>query len=198
MRNTRRSVFSGAIVIGLLVMAVLLGYITDHLLTNLEKEIYPTDFSESITECAGQYDLDVYIVYGLIKELSDFSSNHVSADGRIGLMQLSEDTFLWLTTDKLQENLDVGLLYEPKTNIRYGCYYLLYLTTRYESWDAVYAAYLCGTEMVDEWYAQWKNSATADFKFEIQDPNILKKVNKIQRSVEKYKKLYDLKGDVTS
>lgn len=195
MRNTRRSVFSGAVVICLLALAVLLGYITDRMLTNLEKEIYPTYFSEQVTACAEQYDLDVHIIYALIKELSDFSSNHVSDDGRIGLMQLSEETFLWLTAERLQENLDAGLLYEPKTNIRYGCYYLLYLTTRYESWDAVYAAYLCGTDTVDAWY---QDSATKDLDFEIQDQNILKKVNKIQRTVDKYKKLYDSKGDVTS
>ncbi len=198
MRNPRRSAFSGAVVICLLAVAVLLGYTTDHMLTRLEKEIYPTDFSEQVMACAEQYDLDAHIIYAMIKELSDFSSNHISDDGRIGLMQLSEETFLWLTNEKLQEELDAGLLYEPKTNIRYGCYYVLYLTTRYELWDAVYAAYLCGTETVDAWYAQWKNNATPSGEFEIQDAEILKKVQEIQRTVDKYQKLYHVKGDVTS
>ena len=182
--------FSSGIVVILLVMAVLLGYATDLLWTNVDKYFYPTDFSEQITAYAEQYDLDPYIIYAMIKELSNFSSNHVSDNGQIGLMQLSEDTFLWLTSSKLGENLDPGLLYDPTTNIRYGCYYLLYLTTRYESWDAVFAAYLCGEETVDQWYATWLQNTDRLTNFEIKDEIIQKKVSKIQRNIDKYKKLY--------
>lgn len=182
----------------LLAIALLLGYLTDWALVQLEKKIYPTEFSESITAYAEQYDLDPHIVYALIKELSNFSSNHVSEDGRIGLMQLSEPIFLWLTEEHLHEGLDAGLLYEPKTNLRYGCYYLLYLTTRYESWDAVIAAYLCGTDTVDTWYAQWKENSDTLPEFEIPAPDIQEKTDKIQRTVDKYKKLYNVKGEETS
>jgi soluble lytic murein transglycosylase len=114
-------------------------------------------------------------------------------------MQLSADTFRELTEKHLNEGLDSGLLYEPSTNIRYGCYYLLYLTTRFDSWDATYAAYLCGEETVDIWYGEWKQSAsTESTEFDIPDEKIRKTVDKIQRTVEKYKKLYYEKGDVKS
>jgi len=111
----RRSVFSGSIVILLLGIAFVLGYLTDQGLTVLEKHLYPVEFSEIVNSCAEMYDLDEAVIYALIKETSSFSSNHVSEDGKIGLMQLSKETFLWLTEEKLGENLDPGLLYEPQT-----------------------------------------------------------------------------------
>ena len=199
MRAARRSIFSGGIVACLLVLAVLLGYLTDLLWSRWDRYRYPTEFSEDVVACAERYDLDEHMIYALIKVLSNFSSNHISEDGRIGLMQLSEETFLWLTDEHLHENLDSGLLYEPSTNIRYGCYYLLYLTTRYDSWDAVFAAYLCGVETVDVWYTEWQlawDVSTSDFV--LPDAEVRKKVAKIQRIVEKYKELYFEKGDVQS
>lgn len=183
----------------LLVAAVLLGYLTDIALTEFDRFLYPTDFSELVEEYAAQYDLEPCIVYALIKELSNFSSNRVSPDGKIGLMQLSEETFLWLTQDHLGENLNVGLLYDPATNIKYGCYYLLYLTTRYESWDAVYAAYLYGPETVDIRYGEWlAEPAQTRGEFRISSEEIQKEINKIQRAVDKYQKLYHKKGDAVS
>jgi soluble lytic murein transglycosylase len=199
MRSARRSVFASGIAILLLAASILLGYVTDLMWIRWERYCYPTDFSEDVAFCAEQYDLDEAVIYAMIKVLSDFESNRVSDDGRIGLMQLSADTFRELTEKHLNEGLDSGLLYEPSTNIRYGCYYLLYLTTRFDSWDATYAAYLCGEETVDIWYGEWKQSAsTESTEFDIPDEKIRKTVDKIQRTVEKYKKLYYEKGDVKS
>ena len=199
MRSARRSVFTSGIVILLLVLSILLGYATDLLWSRAERYVYPIKFAEDVTFCAEQYDLDEAVIFAMIKVLSDFTSNHVSEDGRIGLMQLSEDTFRRLTDEHLDEHLDSGLLYEPSTNIRYGCYYLLYLTTRYTSWDAIWAAYLCDEETVDTWYAEWQMVADDDTaQFEIPDKEIREKSNKIQRTVEKYKQLYHKKGDEQS
>lgn len=199
MRGMRRSAFSGGVVALLLLCAVLLGYATDMVLTRIEHYYYPMTFSETVTACADEYDLDPHTVYAMIKVLSNFTSNRVSEDGKIGLMQLSEETFLWLTNEKLKENLDAGLLYEPSTNIRYGCYYLLYLTTRYDTWEAVFAAYLCGVDVVDPWYEEWRFlSEDGISEFTIPNADVRKDVNKIQRIVDKYQELYKQKGDQTS
>jgi len=196
----RRSVFSGSIVILLLGIAFVLGYLTDQGLTVLEKHLYPVEFSEIVNSCAEMYDLDEAVIYALIKETSSFSSNHVSEDGKIGLMQLSKETFLWLTEEKLGENLDPGLLYEPQTNVRYGSYYLLTLTSRYEDWETVFAAYLYGSEKVDAWIAEWKTGqkTETDTEFMIPDAQVRQEVQKIQRTIEKYHELYKQKGETTS
>lgn len=196
----RRSVFSGGVVILLLGVAFVLGYLTDKGLTVVEKHLYPTEFSEIVGQCADQYDLDEAVIYALIKETSNFSSNRVSEDGKIGLMQLSEETFLWLTQEKLGEDLDAGLLYEPQTNVRYGCYYLLTLTARYEDWETVFAAYLCGSETVDAWIAEWEAARDPEdtAEFVIPDAKTRRDVKEIQRTIDKYHKLYKQKGETTS
>lgn len=199
MRSAKRTAFSSGIVILLLAASVVLGYLTDLLWTRWERQYYPVDFSNEVLSCAEQYDLDPFVIYALIKELSNFRSNYVSEDNRIGLMQLSEETFEQLTEDFLGENLNSGLLYEPATNIRYGSYYLLYLTTCYESQEAILAAYLCGREKVDNWYLAWEADAESETTdFVIPDKKTQDKVLKIQRTIDKYKKLYDEKGDVLS
>ena len=199
MRSVKRSAYASVTVILLLAVAVLLGYVSDLFWTRWERYRYPMAFSEDVAACAEQYDLEEAVIYAMIKELSNFASNQVSDDGRIGLMQLSEETFRYLTDEHLCEHLDSGLLYEPTTNIRYGCYYLLYLTTRYESWDAIFAAYLCGMENVDIWYGEWQTTSDTDrSEFVIPNTEVQRKVDKIQRTVEKYKELYDEKGDVKS
>lgn len=191
MRSAKRSAFTSLIVIVLLTLAIALGYFTDMLWMRWERSCFPTLFSDDVISCAEQYDLDADMIYAVIKVTSNFASNHISEDGRIGLMQLSEETFRWLSDEHLRENLDSGLLYEPSTNIRYGCYYLLYLTTCYESWDAVLAAYLVDQYTVDPWYWEWQADSEAEFI--IPDSEIQKKVTKIQQTVDKYKKLYDKK-----
>ena len=194
MRSVKRSAYASVTVILLLAVAVLLGYVSDLLWTRWERYRYPMAFSEDVAACAEQYDLEEAVIYAMIKELSNFSSNRISDDGRIGLMQLSEETFMWLTTEQLGENLDPGLLYDPTTNIRYGCYYLLYLTTRYDSWETVFAAYLSDPSLVDKWLMD----APTEQEFVIPNEEISQKASKIQRSVDKYKKLYQQKGDVVS
>ena len=199
MRPAKRSVFASGVVALLLVLAALLGYVTDLVWIRWERYRYPQKYAENVKSCAEQYELDEAVIYAMIKVLSNFASNRVSEDGRIGLMQLSEETFRQISDEHLKEHLDSGLLYEPSTNIRYGCYYLLYLTTRYESWDAVFAAYLCGAEAVDAWYAEWQDNAEqANTPFVIQDEDARKSVEKIQRTVDKYKELYNQKGEVQS
>ena len=74
-------------------------------------------------------------------------------------MQLLPDTFKWLTDDVLFEHMEVGMLYDPETNIRYGTYYLSFLYDRYGSWDLVLAAYNGGPGNVDKWL---ENSDYAD------------------------------------
>ena len=55
---------------------------------------------------------------------SGFDSGAVSSAGAVGLMQLMPATFEWLTDGMLFEHLEPGMLYDPETNVRYGCFYL--------------------------------------------------------------------------
>jgi soluble lytic murein transglycosylase len=66
-------------------------------------------------------------------------------------MQLMPSTFRWITDDVLRERLDDGMIYDPETNVRYGCFYLRRLYDRYGDWSAALAAYNAGPGRVDAW-----------------------------------------------
>ena len=66
-------------------------------------------------------------------------------------MQLMPSTFRWITDDVLRERLDDGMIYDPETNVRYGCLYLRRLYDRYGEWSAALAAYNAGPGRVDAW-----------------------------------------------
>ena len=130
------------------------------------------------------------LIYAVILTGSDFRSNHVSEDGRIGLMQLSESTFARLTKIT-KENLDHGILYDPETNIRYGTYWLSYLYTQYGRWHTVLAVHVSDDEdLVRLWlesglYTDDKGNLT-----EIPVETVAETVEAIEEAREQYHELY--------
>ena len=73
-------------------------------------------------------------------------------------MQMMPATFEWLTNDILRDGHNVGMLYDPETNIKYGTYYLSRLYGRFGNWDTALAAYNGGEGNVSEWLKEKKYS----------------------------------------
>ena len=195
MRNNQRSKKSipyAKIVIILLVISVGFGFLFDMGCSFVEKKTHPLKYTEYVEKYAEQYKVPKTLIYAIIKTESDFQSNAVSRVGAVGLMQMMPSTFKDITENFLYENLDVGMLYDPETNIRYGVFYLSWLKTFYDNWDCVIAAYNGGLGNVDKWLKDKdisEDGKTLNIKnipFE-ETRNYVKKVNK---SEEKYIKLY--------
>ena len=118
---------------------------------NVEKEIYPRHYTEYVSQYAKLYGVPESLVYAVIRTESNFDAHAVSSAGAVGLMQITPDTFEWLTLYQLREGLKPEMCYDAKTNIRYGVYYLSYLYERYGSWLEACAAYNAGPGRVDQW-----------------------------------------------
>ena len=195
MRNNQRSKKSipyAKIVIILLVISVGFGFLFDMGCSFVEKKTHPLKYTEYVEKYAEQYKVPKTLIYAIIKTESDFQSNAVSRVGAVGLMQMMPSTFKDITENFLYENLDVGMLYDPETNIRYGVFYLSWLKTFYDNWDCVIAAYNGGLGNVDKWLKDkdisedGKTLIVKNIPFE-ETRNYVKKVNKAE---EKYTKLY--------
>ena len=195
MRNNQRSKKSipyAKIVIILLVISVGFGFLFDMGCTFIEKKTHPLKYTDYVERYAEQYKVPKSLVYAIIKTESDFKSNAVSSAGAVGLMQLMPSTFKDITDNFLYENLDVGMLYDPETNIRYGVFYLSWLKTFYDNWDCVLAAYNGGLGNVNSWlkdkeYSEdGKTLTVKNIPFK-ETRNYVKKVNKAE---EKYNELY--------
>ena len=91
------------------------------------------------------------LVLAVIETESDFKRLAVSEAGARGLMQLMPDTFRYLTDERLAEHLEDEMVFDARTNVRYGTCYLAYLFHRFGSWRVALAAYNAGEGRVAAW-----------------------------------------------
>lgn len=124
--------------------------IYDRIWDKLDRAANPREYAEYVEKYALAYGVPENVVYSVIKVESDFVSSAVSEAGAVGLMQITPDTFDWISF-LLKENYDKGMLYDPETNIKYGTYLLSYLHGQFGTWETVYAAYNAGMARVKTW-----------------------------------------------
>ena len=103
----------------------------------VEQRLYPRKYNDLVEQYAAEYDLDPLLVYSFIRTESGFDPGATSSVDARGLMQMTEETFLWL-------------LYDPDVSIRFGCYYLHLCLVRYNGdISTAAAAYHSGWGTVD-------------------------------------------------
>ena len=115
-------------------------------------KIYPLEYKEEIKLASEEYSLDKYFVCAVICAESRFDAGAVSRSGAVGLMQLMPDTAEWAAKKMGLKNYDEKMLYDPKTNISIGCWYLKYLNGLFDGdGRKIIAAYNAGPAKVQEW-----------------------------------------------
>lgn len=118
-----------------------------------ERAQHPLIYADYITYYASYFDLDPALICAVILSESSFDPTAESRLGARGLMQLMPDTAEWIA-HKLDEDDTYAFdnLYDPEVNIRYGAWYLSYLSRRFDK-DAtkIVCAYHAGQGNVDAW-----------------------------------------------
>ena len=153
----KNAIVRSVVIISILVLSVLCGLLFQLIWDHVDRVNYPREYSDYVDIYSYEYGVPEHVVYSVIKVESDFESGAVSEDGAVGLMQIMPDTFIWLTTEN-GEHLNSATLYDPKTNIKYGTYYLSKLYLQFGSWDEVFAAYNAGPDKVEEWLSDERYS----------------------------------------
>lgn len=117
----------------------------------VEQQFYPRKYQALVEQWAQVYRLDPLLVYSFIRTESGFDPDATSTVEARGLMQMTEETFLWLRSKIApDEDLTFGDLYDPAVSIRFGCYYLHLCMERYSNDVATAAAaYHSGWGTVD-------------------------------------------------
>ena len=99
------------------------------------KAVYPVKYEYYVEKYSKEFDVDVCLIYGIIRTESGFDPDAVSQAGAIGLMQLMPDTFTWLQNYRTEfmpdKIIDSKELYKPGVNIEYGTYMLKFLLDHY-------------------------------------------------------------------
>ncbi|MPN55450.1 Soluble lytic murein transglycosylase [bioreactor metagenome] len=160
-------------------------YMRDTLL----KQRYPLKYESTIVKYAGEYGLDPYFICAMIDTESNFRVDAVSEDGARGLMQIMPETSEWIAGKLDVSGYDI---FDPDTNIRFGCWYLRFLKDRFSGEEQLMiAAYNAGHNKVEEWLAEGysKDGSTLD---EIPYAETKKYIDKVTRAYEEYQKLYQI------
>lgn len=157
----------------------------------LLEALFPIKYENYVERYSRENGLDKYFVYAVIKTESGFRPDAVSDVGARGLMQIMEDTFDWLKFKQGDESAVYYDMYDPQTNIRYGCYLLGYLMEEFGDIETAAAAYHIGRGRVNEWLGDSSISSDGVHLDVIPASDTAHYVSKITKAVEIYKRLYD-------
>jgi tetratricopeptide (TPR) repeat protein len=118
--------------------------------------LYPFPYSDIVQNEAAKSSIDPFLVASVIRQESTFDPDVVSRSGAIGLMQIMPFTGKTIAK-QLDEPFVLDSLYRPKTNIRYGAFYLKVLLNQFGgNMVLALASYNGGPPRANEWYAKNK------------------------------------------
>ncbi|ACB85459.1 lytic transglycosylase domain-containing protein [Natranaerobius thermophilus] len=154
--------------------------------------LYPKHFQEEVYSIAEDHELDPYLLFAIIKVESKFDEKAISNQGAMGLMQLMPTTGAWAAQNVTYNSFEHDDLFDPKTNIELGSWYLDYLLSEFDQ-DLVVtlAAYNAGQGNV----RQWMEMNIWDGSYEELDNvpyNETKHyVKNVLRDYERYREIYE-------
>lgn len=191
-RVRRKARLYKAIGVAVLVLA-LVGLGTAVLMDRLAERtgmVYPMEYTELIRSRAAAEGLEPAYVAAVILAESSYDPQAVSSVNAQGLMQIMPETGAWIA-GKFDETYVEGCLFDPETNIRYGCWYLGYLLRRYDGDKTCStAAYHSGQGTVDGWLKDPEYSTDGRTLNIIGGPRANTYVGRVLEYYEKYTQLY--------
>lgn len=190
-RNRTLAVMAVVVVVSLIVYVCTLSVQKSG--QQLEYASYPRTYSEYVELESKEFHVEPALVYAVIKQESGFDPNCVSQAGAIGLMQIMPDTFSWLIgtmdkSDKRQYTTDD--LYDPKTNIRFGCKYLSILLEMFPNQNTALAAYNAGMGNVRGWLKNKEYSSDGKTLQKIPFAETRTYTRKVAANYTQYRTLY--------
>ena len=176
----------------LLVLAVCAALLLPGLWKRAERMLYPRKYEALVERWADTYDLDPLLVDAFIRTESGFDPQATSTVDARGLMQMTEETFIWLRSKIApDEGLLFANLYDPETSIRFGCYYLHLCMERYNGDVATAAAaYHSGWGTVDALLQMEEHSADGETLQGFPYNQMNHYVKKITSCYARYRRIY--------
>ena len=115
---------------------------------------YPLMYEDLIRTISAEYNLSPSLIAAVIMNESSFRPTVESAVGARGLMQVMPDTAEWIAHKLRMDNFKPVQLDDPATNIRFGCWYLNYLSALFNGDPlCVVCAYHAGQGEIASWLA---------------------------------------------
>ena len=126
--------------------------LSNYHVTEDESGVRSVTWQALIEKYATQYNLQPAFVTAIIRNESSFRTNAESNVGARGLMQIMPDTAEWIAGKLDDSAYSFDRMWDAETNIRYGCWYLGYLSELFDGDPILVAcAYHAGQGEVRSW-----------------------------------------------
>lgn len=153
-------------------------------------EVYPMEYEALIRARSAENGVDPALTAAVILAESSYRPDALSRANAQGLMQILPPTAQWIA-EKFGETYAEGSLYDPDTNVKYGCWYMGYLVRRFHgNLMCSIAAYHAGQGTVDEWLANPEYSSDGIALSRIPSETTDTYVKRVLKYYEKYQELY--------
>ncbi|HPQ68976.1 MAG TPA: transglycosylase SLT domain-containing protein [bacterium] len=158
----------------------------DSLLDTYYPLYLPLGYAENVERYAKQFRLPPALVYAIILNESNYRPTVESPAYAVGLMQVMPQTGQEIAA-ALGEDYHEDSLYDPETNVRYGCWYLRHLLDTLGD-DPAYAvaAYNAGPKAVAKWLRNKQKIEQAYFIAEIPYLETNRYVRRVITAMKKY------------
>lgn len=114
--------------------------------------------SMTVVKYSSKYNLDPMFVYKIIDTESTFRKKEVSPKNAMGLMQIVPETAKEVYNKIYKKEININQLFDVKTNIEIGCFYLNYLSNLLEGDKVkILCAYNAGIGNVRKWERKSKD-----------------------------------------
>ncbi len=152
---------------------------------------HPIKYTHEIETYSNEYGLPAELVASVINVESSYNEEARSNKNAIGLMQVKLSTAKYLIAYyKLDESIEEEDLFNASTNIRFGCMYIKYLTTRFSNTQTALAAYNAGETRVRVWLSDSHYSDDNNTLKNIPYAETKNYIEKINKNLKFYKKFY--------
>ncbi len=157
----------------------------------LWKLAYPMPYKDPLLTYSFKNELDPYLLAGLIRQESEFSSNVVSRSNAHGLAQIMPATGRDLARRLGIKGFNQGMLFEPSINLQMGSYYLRSLINSLGgSLEQALASYNAGKGRVTQWLERGEYKDPAEFVESIPFNETRGYVQSVMRNAGIYRRLY--------
>jgi len=170
---------------------ILIGIIAISNVKWIGRTLYPINYKEYIGKYSDEYNIDPLLVAAIIRTESKYDTMAKSHKDARGLMQIGPVTGNWASQELNIDQYQPDLLYDPKTNIMIGCWYVDKLNRQFNNEiNLVLAAYNGGSGNVAKWLADSRYSKDGTKLSSIPFKETELYIEKVQKSYYFYKKLY--------
>jgi tetratricopeptide (TPR) repeat protein len=154
--------------------------------------LYPLGFLPIVEEKARRYSIDPILVLSVIRQESLFDPDALSRSSAYGLMQIIPSTGNVIAKELgIDLASDINLLFDPDTNLTFGCFFLKRLLDKFEH-NMVYAlaSYNAGPEAVLRWQKSFGHLEIDEFIENIPFSETRDYVKRIMKNYWIYKRIY--------